>query len=86
MATLPRAHAIEVLLHADLATARRETFDTIGVLEPVGDGTVLFAQADDLDWFARELSRLPFGFEVRHPATLRVALRDHAHRLQHLAM
>ncbi|MGN7724565.1 helix-turn-helix transcriptional regulator [Luteimonas sp. 22616] len=86
MATLPRTHAIEVLLHADVATARREIFDTIGVLEPAGDGTVLFAQADDLDWFARELSRLPFGFEVRHPATLRAALRDHANRLQHLAM
>jgi predicted DNA-binding transcriptional regulator YafY len=85
MATLPRAHAIEVLLRADLATARRETFDTIGVLEPAGDATLLFAQADDLDWFARELSRLPFDFEVRHPAALREALKTHAARIRSLA-
>jgi predicted DNA-binding transcriptional regulator YafY len=81
VATLPRAHAVEVLLRTDLATARRETFDAIGVLEPAGADTLLFAQADDLDWFARELSRLPFGFEIRHPAALRDALQAHAARL-----
>ncbi|MEZ0470734.1 helix-turn-helix transcriptional regulator [Luteimonas salinilitoris] len=81
VATLPRVHAIEVRLDADLATARRELFDAIGVLEPDGAGTRLFAQADDLDWFARELARLPFDFTVRHPAVLRDALHRLAERL-----
>src|SRR5262245_36473943 len=64
VATLPRAHAIEVLLETDLATARRALFAAIGVLEPAPEGVLLRAQADDLDWFARELSRLAFGFRV----------------------
>jgi predicted DNA-binding transcriptional regulator YafY len=85
VATLPRAHAIEVLLETDLATARHELFDAIGVFEPGDDGTVLFAQADDLDWFARELSRLPFDFVVRSPTALRDALRACGERLQRLA-
>jgi hypothetical protein len=34
MATLPRAHAIEVLLHADLATARRATFEPSACSSP----------------------------------------------------
>jgi predicted DNA-binding transcriptional regulator YafY len=85
MATLPRTHAIEVHLHADLATARRELFDAIGVFAPDGDGVALFAQADDLDWFARELARLPFAFEIRSPAALRDAVRACGLRLQRLA-
>lgn len=78
IATLPRAHAAEVLLDTDLATARRQLFATLGQLEAVADGVLLFAQTDDLAWLARELARLPFGFEIRRPAALRVALRAHA--------
>jgi len=85
VATLPRTHAIEVLLQTDLATARREVFSAIGILEPADDGVLLFAQADDLNWFARELSRLPFDFVVRGPAALGDAVRDCGLRLQRLA-
>lgn len=85
IATLPRTHAVEVLLETDLATAKRELFDAAGVFEPNADGTVLFAQADDLDWFARELARLPFGFRIRQPAALYAAVRAHAARLQSCA-
>ena len=81
LATLPRAHAIEVLLRTDLATARREVFDAIGLLEAVDGGVRLLAQADDLDWFARELARLPFAFEVRTPQPLREALHALGARL-----
>jgi predicted DNA-binding transcriptional regulator YafY len=81
MATLKRAHGIEVLLHTDLATARRELFDAIGLLEPVEGGVMLSAQADDLDWFARELARLPFGFSVCSPDGLRAALAECGQRL-----
>ena len=81
IATLPRAHAIEVLLRADIATARGALFEGIGLFEPVRRGVLLHAQADDLDWFARELMRLPFGFEVRRPAALRTALASRARRV-----
>lgn len=82
IATLPRAHSAEVLLHAELASAERAVFATLGRLEPLaGRATLLFAETDDLDWLARELGRLPFGFEVRRPAALRVALARHARRL-----
>lgn len=81
VATLKRQHGIEVLLDTDLATARRELFDAIGLLEPVPGGVLLSAQADDLDWFARELARLPFGFSIRSPASLRDALKLHGQRL-----
>jgi predicted DNA-binding transcriptional regulator YafY len=84
-ATLPRAHAVEVLLHTDLAAARRGLFETVGLLEPVPGGVRLRGQVDDLRWFARELARLPFTFEVRRPAALRSALREVASELLRLA-
>jgi predicted DNA-binding transcriptional regulator YafY len=36
---------------------------------------------DDLDWLARELSRLPFSFRVVSPDPLRESLARHAQRL-----
>ena len=81
IARLPRSHAIEVLLQTDLATAQRELFPAAGVLEWAG-GRVLFrAQADDLDWFARELARLPFAFQILTPAALRLKVHALARRL-----
>lgn len=81
IATLPRAHAIEVWLDTDLTSARAELFDAIGILQPHEGGVLLHAQADDLGWFARELARLPFAFTVWRPAALRNALKRHAARL-----
>jgi predicted DNA-binding transcriptional regulator YafY len=85
VATMPRAHAIEVLLHTDLDRARRETFDAIGVFAPEGDGVRLSAQADNLDWFAREMGRLSFDFTVLSPAALRKAVQRQSVRLRRLA-
>jgi predicted DNA-binding transcriptional regulator YafY len=81
IATLPRTFAIEVVLRTDLQAAQREIPATLGVLEPLGAAVLLRAQADDLDWFARELARLPWVFEVRRPAALKDAMRAHARRL-----
>lgn len=85
LATLPRSVAIEVLLRTDLKTARDAFSLAFGLLEPIDGGVLLRSSADDLDWFARQLARLPFGFEVRRPARLRGALRRHATRLLKLA-
>jgi len=85
MATLPRQHPVEVLLHTTLDDARHELPDDIGTFERVvarGAARVrLVGRTDDLAWFARQLARLPFAVEIRKPAALADALRAHAERL-----
>ena len=81
MATLPRSHAVEAILHTDLATARRALYAEIGVLEVCTEGVRLCAQADDLAAMARDLSRLAFGFRIIKPVSLRRALAAHAQAL-----
>ncbi len=85
VATLPRAFATEVLLRTDLVGARRALFSAAGALEPVAGGVLLRSQVDDLGWFALELSRLPFAFDIRTPRALRAALAANARRLLGLA-
>lgn len=84
IATIPRAHAVEVLFETDLATAQKWLVPYVGVLECVDDGVLLRAQADNLDWIARELARLPFDFSVRSPSHLRseiIKISKHLARL-----
>jgi predicted DNA-binding transcriptional regulator YafY len=81
LATLPRATPVEVLLRTDPERARRELFHTLGVTEPCEGGVLLRGSADELDWYARELMRLPFPFEVRSPPELRVMVAALARRL-----
>ena len=85
IATLPRAHRVEVLLHTDMATAREAFSPAIGLLETADDGVLLHVRTDDLAWFARQLARVPFEFEIRTPQRLRKELLTHAARLQKLA-
>jgi predicted DNA-binding transcriptional regulator YafY len=85
IALIPRAHTVEVLLKTDLSTAQCALVPYVGVLECVEGGVLLRAQADKLDWIARELARLPFDFNVRAPAALRTALSDIGLTLQRLA-
>lgn len=82
-ARLPREHTAEVRLHTDLANAQRELFYAFGLLEAEGEDRVrLRSQTDNLDWYARELARLPFEFEILDPPELRDALRRLAAQLQ----
>ena len=74
MATLPRAIAVEVFLHTDVEGARRELSPACGIVEPDGDGVRVKGSVDELEWYARELMRLPFRFEVRSPPALRRTL------------
>lgn len=85
VARLPRAHTVQVLLKTDLQNAQAHLFHGAGVFEPVEGGTLLHNQSDDLEWFARELARLPFPFEIVAPDALRDALRACAERLMDLA-
>jgi predicted DNA-binding transcriptional regulator YafY len=77
IAKLPRAHAVEVLLGTALDSARRAVVVELGELTVCAGGVRLNVQAGDLDWVARELARLPFGFRIRKPAALRRALAAH---------
>src|SRR2546423_4501704 len=74
MATLPRAVKTEILLHTDIATAKREIIEALGIPSIAAEGVVLNGSADELDWYARELMRLPFAFEIRAPIQLRAML------------
>jgi predicted DNA-binding transcriptional regulator YafY len=82
IAILPRQHAIEVLLYTNLAHATRVLFPGVAVLVTVPEGVLLRSQADDLDWFARELTRLSCDFKVVKPAQLRRALVTLATRVE----
>ena len=81
IATLPRAHRVEVLLKTDLHTARAHLREAIGVLEQRDDGVLIRNQSEDLDWFARQLAALPFGLTVFEPAALNDAVKACARRL-----
>jgi predicted DNA-binding transcriptional regulator YafY len=85
IATLPRAHRVEVLLRTELARARDAFSPAIGLFEASDDGVLLRVRTDDLAWFARQLARVPFEFEIRTPQGLRKELLAHAARLQKLA-
>lgn len=81
LANMPRSQHAEVLLHASMEDAQCCLFPELGTFEPTPEGTRLSVQVDDLDWLARELSRLPFSFRVISPDGLRDSLARHAQRL-----
>jgi predicted DNA-binding transcriptional regulator YafY len=85
MASMERAHPIEVLLKTDLKTASCHFFDAIGLFEQLEDGVLLRSQTDHIDWFAGHLAGMPFDFEVRSPQLLRDSLAQLGRRLTRLA-
>jgi hypothetical protein len=52
-----------------------------GPAEATPRGVLLRVQADDLEWVARELARLPFGFRIVKPVALKRALVVQAERM-----
>jgi predicted DNA-binding transcriptional regulator YafY len=86
VATIPRAHAVEVLLKTDLQSASKHFFDEIGTFEQAGAAVMLRSHTDHIDWFASQLARVPFEFEVRAPLALRAAVVRVAERLLRLVV
>jgi len=74
LATFPRGIPTEVVLHTDLETARAELPLALGLAEACEEGVLLRGSAEELDWYARELMRLPFRFDVRQPKELRARI------------
>jgi predicted DNA-binding transcriptional regulator YafY len=85
IATLPRRHSFELLLKTDLATAQKEVFDVLGVLETSQDGVVMRGSVEDLDWLARQISIFSFDFVVKEPDELKVELKKHSVKLADLS-
>ena len=85
IATMPRRFAFELLLKTDIATARREVFDVLGILEAAEDGVILRGSVEDLDWLARQVSIFSFDFVVREPEELKQELGKHSVKLADLA-
>lgn len=85
IATLPRAHRVEVLLRTDIDTARNQFSPAIGLFENAEHGVRLQARTDDLVWFARQLARVSCDFEIRAPRRLHKELALHAAHLHELA-
>jgi len=85
IATLPRTYAFEILLKTDLATAQKEVFDVLGVLESCDEGIIMRGSVEGLDWLARQISIFSFDFVVREPSALREELRKHSARLARLS-
>ncbi len=82
IAAVQRTHAIVVrFAQADMATVRRAIPPYIGKLTQERGRIRLDAQADDLDWFARELARLRLNFEIATPKALRLVLVTHLQNL-----
>ncbi|EWH00190.1 helix-turn-helix transcriptional regulator [Halomonas sp. BC04] len=85
IASLPRATAVRVRLHTELAEAIAELGHNIGVFTPEGNAVMLHARTDSLAWFARQLAHQPYDFEILDPPGLCDALSEQADRLQRLA-
>ncbi|MDQ1811897.1 YafY family protein [Massilia sp. CCM 9210] len=85
MATMPRAHPVEVLLRTDLKTASAHFFDALGVFEQIDEGVLLRCSTDHPDWFAGHLAGMPFEFEVRTPDVLRDSVARLGERLLRMA-
>lgn len=85
LACLPRATAVAMWLDTDLESAVAELDPHIGLLTPTDSGVMLHGRTDSLSWFARQMTRLPFDFQVVEPAALRDELHRQATRLQRLA-
>jgi predicted DNA-binding transcriptional regulator YafY len=81
LARVPWTHEVEVVLHTDLATARRRFPPTLAELDPEPGGTLLRLRADSLDWAAGLLASAGCDFTVRSPDALRAALRRLARRM-----
>jgi predicted DNA-binding transcriptional regulator YafY len=82
LARVPYAHRVEVLLHTDLAAARRRIPPSVATLSEVDGGVLLAGWAEHLDGMAAMLAGLGCRFTVREPDALRDEVRVLADRLR----
>ena len=83
--TMPRKYAFELLLKTDLATAQKEVFDVLGILEADNNGVIMRGSVEDLDWLARQVAIFSFEFVVQEPDELKAELKKHSEKLASMA-
>jgi predicted DNA-binding transcriptional regulator YafY len=81
LAAVPWTHAVSVILHTDLESARRRIPVSLGAVEEVAGGVRLTFRAERLAGAADMLAGLGWPFVVEQPAELRDEVRAVAHRL-----
>jgi predicted DNA-binding transcriptional regulator YafY len=81
MKMLPRRHPVEIFIHAPLEFVRMQVPEEEFWLEPQAGGVLMRGRTDDVAWLAQKLARVSHSFEIREPAELRDALREHALKL-----
>jgi predicted DNA-binding transcriptional regulator YafY len=81
IARIPNTWEVEVQLHVDPGEARKRVPPVFGTLMEEDSGVVLYAYAESLGWFARELVALDLPFSVRRPPELREELRTLAEQI-----
>jgi predicted DNA-binding transcriptional regulator YafY len=86
LAAVPYAHEVSVVLHTDLAEARRRLPPSIGTLTEVPDGVRFTTRAQRLDGAACMLAGLGWPFVVEQPDALRDEVRALAARLNAYAV
>jgi predicted DNA-binding transcriptional regulator YafY len=75
IAATPWGWRLEIVFDTTLDEARRRIPRWIGEPEPIEEGVLLRAHADDLDAASRMLASLGWPFTVREPAELRRSIR-----------
>jgi predicted DNA-binding transcriptional regulator YafY len=81
LAAVPWTHAVSVILHTDVESARRRIPVSVGAVEPVDGGVRLTFRVERLAGAAEMLAGLGWSFVIEEPAQLRDEVRAVAHRL-----
>ncbi|MEO8613057.1 MAG: YafY family protein, partial [Chloroflexota bacterium] len=82
LAHMGGTYTCEILLDAPLEVAREVIPVSLGILENVGDKTLLRCYTDSPAWLARYLMRFEVSFKVLQPEELRAALRTLADEIR----
>jgi predicted DNA-binding transcriptional regulator YafY len=81
LAAVPYAHEVSVVLHTDLAEARRRIPPSVGTLTEVPDGVRFDTRAERLAGAAQLLAGLGWPFTIERPDELKTEVRALAGRL-----
>ncbi len=81
LASVPYAHEVSVVFHADADDVRRRLPRSVGELTELGHGVRLVARAERLDGMAQMLAGLGWRFSIERPEQLRDEVRALAERL-----
>lgn len=74
LARIPGIFTFEIIFHAPLFIVQECIPPSMGILQSVGENTLMHCYSDDPHWLARYLTRIELPFSVRKTDELREAL------------